>query len=102
MYKLFHFPQIIQPSNLILSFKTFDKFCDESYDLETDLDKRIEKTLDSTIQLIDAGRHYPTEIDKICQHNQQLFFDRTRLERKLAKFGKLCLTQLYNVEIEQC
>lgn len=81
-------------------FKTFDKFCDESYDTEIDLDKRIEKTLDSTIQLIDACRRYPTEIDEICQHNQRLFFDRTRLEHKLAKFGKLCLTYLYNVETE--
>jgi hypothetical protein len=81
-------------------FKTFDNFCDESYDLERDLDKRIEKTVTSTIQLIDACRQYPKEIDKICQYNQQLFFNRHRLERKLAKFGKLCLTQLYQMEID--
>jgi hypothetical protein len=55
-------------------FKTFDDFCDESYDSERNLDKRIEKTVMSTVQLIDACRRYPMEIDKICQHNQQLFF----------------------------
>jgi len=77
-------------------FKTFDTFCDESYDKEVDLDKRIEKAIDAAHQLVDACNQTPQEINKICLHNKQWFFNLTRLEKNLAEFGKLCLEKLYN------
>jgi len=76
-------------------FKTFGKFCDESYDTETDLNIRITKVIEASKQLNEAAKKYPDEIDAICQHNQQWFFTPARLNANLAKFGKLCLDTIY-------
>jgi hypothetical protein len=83
-------------------FQTFDEFCDESYDQEVDLDLRTEKTINATLQLIDACKLHPEKIDKICQHNKQHFFKINRLENKLSEFGKLCLEHLYNYKELSC
>jgi hypothetical protein len=78
-------------------FKTFDKFCDESYDQEPDVEKRIEKSIDALIQLVDACKKYPNDIDKICRHNQERFFNPQRHSDNLAKFGQLFLDTYTNM-----
>jgi hypothetical protein len=78
-------------------FKTFANFCDESYDSETDSSKRIKMVAVAMHQLVAACKTHATEIDKICKHNQELFFDTNRTFSDLAAFGKLCLKELYNI-----
>lgn len=80
-------------------FKTFENYCDESYDSESNLNLRIEKIIKASQQLVDACNRVPTEINEICRHNQQWFFNINRLENSLAKFGKLCLEKIYNYSI---
>ena len=75
-------------------FKTFEQFCDESYDQEIDFDLRCQKVITAIHQLVDACIHQPDEIDQICAHNQAVFFDQQRHTNNLAKFGKLCLDTL--------
>jgi hypothetical protein len=77
-------------------FLTFAEFCDESYDTETDLGLRINKSITALHQLIDGCRTNPDKIDAICNHNQKHFFNIGRLENKLAKFGRLCIENLYS------
>jgi hypothetical protein len=73
-------------------YLTFAKFCDESYDTETDLHKRTIKVIIAIKQLVEACKQHPKEIDSICQHNQRTFFNASqRHTDKLAKFGKLFL-----------
>jgi hypothetical protein len=76
-------------------FKTFENFCDESYDTETDLNIKIVKVIEASKQLNEAAKNYPNEIDAICQHNQNWYFNPARLNADLAKFGKLCLDTIY-------
>jgi len=78
-------------------FKTFGNFCDESYDSEPDLSKRIKMVAVAMHQLVSACKTHANEIDKICKHNQELFFDANRTNSDLAAFGKLCLDELYNI-----
>jgi len=72
-------------------FKTFDEFCDETYDQEPVIEKRTEKSVDALIQLIDSCKKYPKEINKICKHNQERFFNSQRHSDNLAQFGQLFL-----------
>jgi hypothetical protein len=76
-------------------FQTFDKFCDESYDTEPDIKLRAQKAIQATKQLVQSCKQYPEEIDRICQHNQRLFFNQQRHTDNLARFGKLCLDKLF-------
>jgi hypothetical protein len=78
-------------------FKTFGNFCDESYDSEPVLSKRINMVAVAMHQLVSACKTHANELDEICKHNQELFFDVNRIHMDLAKFGKLCLDELYNV-----
>jgi len=78
-------------------FKTFGKFCDESYDTEPVLSNRIDMVITALGQLVSACKTHADEIDKICKHNQELFFDTNRTFLQLADFGKLCLDEVYNV-----
>ena len=78
-------------------FETFGNFCDESYDIEPVSDNRIDMVITALDQLVGACKTNAKEIDKICKHNQSLFFDISRTNSDLAKFGKLCLDELYNV-----
>ena len=78
-------------------FKTFGNFCDESYDSEPDLSKRIKMVAVAMHQLVSACKTHANEIDEICKHNQELFFDADRTFSDLAAFGKLCLEELYNI-----
>jgi hypothetical protein len=77
-------------------FKTFDQFCDESYDQETNLQDRMVKVITACKQLNTAAKQHPAEIDVICQYNQSRFFDRQRHNENLSRFGKLCLDTIYN------
>ena len=76
-------------------FKTFDKFCDESYDLEPDITIRTNKVIEATKQLVKSCKQYANEIDRICDHNQILFFSQQRHTDNLARFGKLCLDTFF-------
>jgi hypothetical protein len=76
-------------------FQTFDKFCDESYDAEIDMKARVQKAIQATKQLVQSCKRYPDEIDQICCHNQELFFNQQRHTDNLARFGKLCLDNLF-------
>jgi hypothetical protein len=78
-------------------FITFDKFCNESYDVESSVSDRTDMVITALDQLVAACKTNPAEIDKICKHNQSVFFDVGRTNADLAKFGKLCLDELYNV-----
>jgi hypothetical protein len=78
-------------------FMTFDKFCDESYDVEPSVSNRTDMVITALDQLVTACKTSPAEIDKICKHNQSVFFDVSRTNSDLAKFGKLCLDELYNI-----
>jgi hypothetical protein len=76
-------------------FKTFDKFCDESYDQEPDQDIRAKKAVDALYQLVDACRTNPNEINEICRLNQLNYFSQERMFTELADFGKLCLDKVF-------
>jgi hypothetical protein len=78
-------------------FKTFGNFCDESYDSEPVLSNRINMVIEAMHQLVAACKTHANEIDEICKHNQKLFFNVNRTFLDLAKFGKLCLDEVYNV-----
>jgi hypothetical protein len=76
-------------------FKTFDKFCDESYDQEPNFAIRAKKAVDAVHQLVEACRTNPDEINEICRFNQHNYFSQERLYNELADFGKLCLDKVY-------
>jgi hypothetical protein len=76
-------------------FQTFDKFCDESYDQETDCESRAKKAAEAVHQLVSACETHPEEIDIICRFNQQHYFDQQRMFDELADFGKLCLEKVF-------
>jgi len=76
-------------------FKTFDKFCDESYDQETNHEVRAKKAVDAVHQLIEACHSSPEEINNICRFNQHNYFNQERMHNELADFGKLCLDQVF-------
>jgi hypothetical protein len=78
-------------------FRTFGNFCDESYDSEPVISNRINMVIEAMHQLVSACKTNAKEIDEICKHNQELFFDANRTFSDLAAFGKLCLDELYNI-----
>jgi hypothetical protein len=69
-------------------FLTFDKYCDESYDAILDPVARSRVAIEAIKQLVVSCKKYPTEIDNICKHNQNLFFNQQRHADNLAVFGK--------------
>jgi hypothetical protein len=69
-------------------FLTFDKYCDESYDTISDPVARSQVIIEAIKQLVTSCKKYPNEIDNICKHNQNLFFDQQRHADNLAIFGK--------------
>lgn len=80
-------------------FRTFEEFCDESYDTETNPVARAHKVIDAVKQLTQNSKRYVTEIDAICRHNQNLYFDQRRMADNLARFGKRFLDVLrYRVD----
>jgi hypothetical protein len=76
-------------------FQTFDNYCDESYDQETDLATKITKSIQAIHQLVAACKSHPDEIDAICQFNQKHYFETQRLHNELADFGQLCLENIF-------
>jgi hypothetical protein len=76
-------------------FRTFSEFCDESYDTITDTVSRARACVQALAQLVECCRNRPHEIDKICQHNQEVFFSTKRHFDNLARFGKLAIDRLY-------
>jgi hypothetical protein len=69
-------------------FKTFDKYCDESYDTIADPKEKSYKASEAIKQLVESCKKYPDEIDSICRHNQEVFFSQERHANNLAKFGQ--------------
>jgi hypothetical protein len=63
-----------------MGFRTFDSVFDESYDQESDPDKRIEKlvSLCRHLRTMDKSKIYK-ETESIRQHNYDKFFDKTAL-----------------------
>jgi hypothetical protein len=76
-------------------FRTFGEFCDESYDSESDLDKRIAKVQTAACQLAQACNTASADIDEICAWNQQHFFNPKRINRELIDFGHQCQAHIY-------
>ena len=76
-------------------FKTFDKFCDESYDQEPNHDVRAKKAVDAVHQLVTACQTHADEINDICRFNQHHYFNQQRLHNELAEFGRLCLEKVF-------
>lgn len=76
-------------------FKTFDKFCDESYDQELNHDVRARKAAEAVHQLVTACQTHPEEINDICRFNQNHYFSQERLYHELADFGQLCLEKVF-------
>jgi hypothetical protein len=77
-------------------FKTFDNYCDESYDQETDLTVKINQAVAATHQLVAASKSHADEIDAICRFNQARYFETQRLHDELADFGQLCMENIFN------
>jgi hypothetical protein len=69
-------------------FLTFEKYCDESYDTILDPVARSQAVIEAIKQLVINCKKYPNEIDNICKHNKNLFFDQQRHADNLAVFGK--------------
>ena len=69
-------------------FLTFDKYCDESYDTISDPLQKSQCAVAALKQLVESCKKYPDEIDQICKHNQELFFNQQRHANNLAEFGK--------------
>jgi len=63
-----------------MGFRTFDSVFDESYDQETDPDKRIEKivSLCQHLRTVDKSKMY-RETESIRQHNRDRFYDSAAL-----------------------
>ena len=63
-----------------MGFRTFDSVFDESYDMEQDPDRRIEKivSLCRYLRTVDKSKIY-RETESIRQHNYNKFFDSTAL-----------------------
>jgi hypothetical protein len=63
-----------------MGFRTFDSVFDESYDQESDPDKRIEKlvSLCQHLRTVDKSKIYQETAD-IRQHNYNLFFNKGAL-----------------------
>jgi len=57
-------------------FRTFEKFWDESYDLETDTVKRMEMIVATMCQIQQLTESDWKEINKIAEYNKQHFFSR--------------------------
>jgi hypothetical protein len=72
-------------------FLTFGNYCDESYDNISDPVEKSQKAIEATKQLVKSCQQYPDEIDKICRHNQDLFFKTQRHADKLSDFGRKIL-----------
>jgi hypothetical protein len=69
-------------------FKTFDKYCDESYDDIAEPVAKSQRAIEAIKQLVKSCEKHPDEIDSICRHNQNLFFSNQRHADNLATFGK--------------
>jgi hypothetical protein len=67
-----------------LRFRTFDAVFDESYDLERDPDKRVNKIIDlcKTLKTIDRQKLY-RDTESIRQHNVDVFFDKKTLSTSI-------------------
>jgi len=72
-------------------FLTFEKYCDESYDNIADPVAKSHRAVEALKQLVKSCKKYPDEIDRICRHNQELFFKQQRHADNLAAFGRKIL-----------
>lgn len=73
-------------------FKTFDSVIDEDYDLEEDIDVKLDKIINSAIQL--AERYNTKEVLDIIEYNANLF---KSIEHKKEVIEKLFLKPFENL-----
>ena len=62
-------------------FRTFDKFWDESYDIETDTVKRMEMIVATMLQIQQLTDLDWKEINKIAEYNKQHFFSQDFIQQ---------------------
>lgn len=63
-----------------LGFKTFNHYFDESYDLESDKTKRIEKIIQSCVTLKNCDwKDLYLQTKSLREHNYRLFFDKNKI-----------------------
>ena len=69
-----------------IGFKTFSAYFDESYDLESDKDKRIEKICKVCKDLLEADwRDLYLQTQAVRKHNYEMFFNREKLSEQVNK-----------------
>ena len=69
-----------------MGFKTFNSYFDESYDLEKDPDRRLDKLVDLCIELKDAFWSDIYMLSKgIRKHNYDNFFNKEKLSEEVNK-----------------
>ena len=83
-----------------LGFRTFDSLFDESYDSETDKNKRISKIVETCKSLIKKDwQELYQESKDIREHNYKLFFDNNKLRTEINKELSLWLKFVDNSKI---
>ena len=75
-----------------LGFKTFSDYFDESYDLELNKKKRIEKIVDTCRDLLSKDwKHIYLQTKALRQHNYNTFFDKEKLSLEINRTLNLFL-----------
>ena len=75
-----------------MGFKTFSKYFDESYDLEIDRSKRIEKITATCLQLQKQNwKDLYLQTQALRQHNFDTFFNKEKLSEQINKTINLFL-----------
>jgi hypothetical protein len=69
-----------------LGFKTFSKYIDETYDLESDPDRRISKIVQSTKELCSKNwEDLYLQTQDLRKHNHDTFFNIEKLSEQINK-----------------
>ena len=75
-----------------MGFKTFSNYFDESYDLELNADKRIDKIVNTCQDLLSKNwKDIYLQTQKLRQHNYDTFFNKEKLSLEINKTLKLFL-----------
>lgn len=77
-------------------FKTFDTVIDEDYDLEKDIDVKLDKIIDSAIQL--AERYNTKEVLDIIKYNANLFKSIEHKREIIEKFFLKPFENLFKIQ----
>jgi hypothetical protein len=75
-----------------MGFRTFSKYFDESYDLEYDQNKRIQKISSTCTQLLDCNwQDIYLQSQALRKHNKDTFFNKEMLGKEINKTLELFL-----------